>query len=91
MNRLEGRLPERHLFEIQRKIASRDFRELAYSTEAVAGVDQAFDDIRYLDLETRGYSVGLRRRTPQPLVFIKNSSKNQVKSSVPFLMNSIYP
>ena len=46
MNRLEGRLPERHqshLFEVQRKIASRVILEDSYSTEAVAGVDQAFD------------------------------------------------
>lgn len=46
MNRLEGRLPEHHqshLFEVQRKIASRVTLEDRYSTEAVAGVDQAFD------------------------------------------------
>ena len=43
MNRLEGRLSERHLFEVQRKIASRVILENSYSTEAVAGVDQAFD------------------------------------------------
>jgi deoxyribonuclease V len=43
MNRLEGRLLERHLFEVQREIASRVILEDSYSTEAVAGVDQAFD------------------------------------------------
>jgi deoxyribonuclease V len=43
MNRLEGRLLERHLFEVQTKIASRVILEDSYSTEAVAGVDQAFD------------------------------------------------
>jgi deoxyribonuclease V len=42
MNRLEGRLQERHLFEVQRKIASRVILDDRYSTEAVAGVDQAF-------------------------------------------------
>jgi deoxyribonuclease V len=48
MNRFEGSLPERYLcnqynlYEVQRKIASRVILEDSYSTEAVAGVDQAF-------------------------------------------------
>lgn len=45
MNRFEVRLPERylcHLYEVQRKIASRVILENSCSTEAVAGVDQAF-------------------------------------------------
>lgn len=43
MNRLEGQLLERHLLEVQRKIASHVILENSYSIEAVAGVDQAFD------------------------------------------------
>lgn len=45
MNSFEGRLPERylcHLYEVQRKIASRVILENSYSTKVVAGVDQAF-------------------------------------------------
>jgi hypothetical protein len=41
-NRLEGRLLERPLFEVQRKIASLVIIEDSYSAEAVAGIDQAF-------------------------------------------------
>jgi len=36
MNRLDGRLLGRHLFEVQRKIASLVIIEDSYSTEAVA-------------------------------------------------------
>ena len=53
MKRLDGRLLEKHLFEVQRKIAFLVILEDSYSTEAVAGIDQAFAVIWYLDLETR--------------------------------------
>jgi hypothetical protein len=42
MNSLEGRLLEKHFFEVQRKISFLVILEDSYSTEAVAGIDQAF-------------------------------------------------
>jgi deoxyribonuclease V len=58
MNRLEGRLLERHLFGVQTKIASRVILTDIYSIEAVAGVDQAFDgDLVFSGAVVLGHSL----------------------------------
>jgi hypothetical protein len=69
MNCLEGRLPEhhqRHLFEIQRKIASRVILEESYSTEAVVGVDSVFaGDLVFRSRNPRGYFSWIRGGAPR--------------------------
>ena len=79
MNRLDGRLLGRHLFEVQRKIAFLVILEDSYSTEAVAGIDQAFAVIWYLDLETRVIFSAFAAAYPAALGAIKRIPQKSSK------------
>lgn len=78
MNSFEGRLPERylcHLYQVQRKIASRVILDDNYSTEAVAGVDQAFaGDLVISGAVTLGQSFD-----------VISHSSSSVKTSFPYI------